>query len=269
MSREKFSSLLSFLFTFAFLILDPDPIFTETIPSRPNELILITRFSKQEKKEPETLAIGSLEFRKQTFSPASTFKIYLTLSLLENHIVSLDEKQKCADKHIPNSPRDLDLREALFYSSNEYFEKVFSELGKEKLDRTLLRIGYIPKTKKGKAEPWWIDLDGLKHGGRIRLKPDEIHSHWVRIFGDGYSYPKEIVSDWKKSLFWSECKERAANVYGKTGSWEKSFWFQGALVQGENDYVIYTVLDRDPAASRTRTIQRFYELVGCTVPSLE
>ncbi|WP_246052721.1 penicillin-binding transpeptidase domain-containing protein [Leptospira semungkisensis] len=213
--------------------------------------------------------MGNLEFLKQKYSPASTFKTYLTLSLLENHTISPDQKMECGDKHIPNSPRSLDLRGALFYSSNEYFEKVFPDLGRKKLDRTLLHIGYIPKTKKGEAISWWTDMQGLKHGGKIRLGPDQIHSHWVRIFRDGYLYPKEILSDWKKSLFWSECKERAANVYGKTGSWEKSFWFQGALVKDENDFVIYTILNRDPSGSRTGTIQRFYELVGCTVPSLE
>ena len=77
------------------------------------------------------------------------------------------------------------------------------------------------------------------------------------------------MEEWKKALFWSECTDRSANVYGKTGSWEGSFWFQGALVKSENDYVIYTILNRNKSGSRTGTINRFYELVGCKIPSLE
>ncbi|MGJ4745367.1 penicillin-binding transpeptidase domain-containing protein [Leptospira sp. SA-E8] len=252
---------------FFFTPLHSQNLSTKTITPNSEELILVTEVSSKSKSEK---VYGASEFLKREYSPASTFKTYLVLSLLENDIIDPEERIECADKHIPNSPRPLNLREALFYSSNDYFEKIFSKLGKEKLDLTLRKIGYLENSKSNlKVEDWWIDLAGLKHGGKIRFTPKRIHSSWVKIFENGYGLSKNINEEWKKTLFWSECQEREANVYGKTGSWEGSFWFQGALVRSDNEYVIYTILNRNKSGSRTGTINRFYELVGCKVPSLE
>ncbi|TGL63361.1 penicillin-binding transpeptidase domain-containing protein [Leptospira sarikeiensis] len=234
------------------------------IQPNPDELILISEVSPDRESIAKPRAIGELKFLKQKYSPASTFKTYLVLSLLENGAIDPEEKIECSDKHIPNSPRSLNLREALFYSSNDYFEKIFPKLGKEKLDLTLRKIEYMEN-----GSEWWTDMSGLKHGGKIRLSPEKVHSSWSKIFENGYGFSKQILSDWKQSLFWSECPERAANVYGKTGSWEGSFWFQGAIVRSENNYVIYTILNRSKSGYRTGTIQRFYEIAGCKVPSLE
>ncbi|MEI1277758.1 penicillin-binding transpeptidase domain-containing protein [Leptospira venezuelensis] len=240
----------------------------KTITPNSEELVLVTEVNSGNLSS--EIIYGAREFLKREYSPASTFKTYLVLSLLENHIIDPKEKVECADKHIPNSPRSLDLRDALFYSSNDYFEKVFPKLGKEKLDLTLGKISYIKNSKSNSnVDDWWIDLAGLKHGGRIRLTPKSIHSSWSKIFRNDYGLNKDIMEEWKNTLFWSECAERSAKVYGKTGSWEGSFWFQGALVRSENDYVIYTILNRSKSGSRTGTIHRFYELAGCKVPSLE
>ncbi len=252
------------------ILLLPLPVFSkETISANSNELIILTRFRQDRKKTPETISIGATEFLNNQYSPASTFKSYLALSLLKNQTVIPSDKILCSDKHIPNVPRELNLREALFYSSNEYFEKVFTRLGKEKLNKTLIDIGYLPK-QKSKPSDWWTDLEGLKHGGKIRKTPLEIHSYWVGLFKNGFGYPDELVSAWRDSLFWSRCDEKQAKVYGKTGSWEGNYWFQGALFfSDKKNYVIYTILNRDVSTSRTATIRRFYELVGCEMPSLE
>ncbi|GBF39372.1 penicillin-binding transpeptidase domain-containing protein [Leptospira johnsonii] len=272
-SEGKNSALGCFLLfqlssLFFFTPLHSQNFSSKTITPNSDELILVTEVSSGGPRSEKVY--GSSEFLKREYSPASTFKTYLVLSLLENHSIDPKEKIECSDKHIKDSPRLLDLRDALFYSSNDYFEKVFSKLGKEKLDLTLRKIGYLENFKsKVSGEDWWIDLVGLKHGGKIRLTPKKIHSSWTKIFENAYKLPKDIVEEWRKTLFWSECPEREANVYGKTGSWEGNFWFQGALLRSENDYVIYTILNRSKSGSRTGTIQRFYELTRCKVPSLE
>ncbi|PKA17332.1 penicillin-binding transpeptidase domain-containing protein [Leptospira haakeii] len=272
-SEGKNSALgrfLLFQLSFLFLLtpLNSQNLSPKSITTNSEELILVTQVSSGKSKTEKTY--GALEFLKREYSPASTFKTYLVLSLIENRIVDPEEKIECADKHIPNSPRLLDLRDALFYSSNDYFEKIFPKLGKEKLDLTLRKIGYLENSKSNfNVQDWWIDLAGLKHGGKIKLTPKSVHSSWSKIFENGYGLSKDIMEEWKKTLFWSECTDRSAKVYGKTGSWEGSFWFQGALVKSENDYIIYTILNRNKSGSRTGTIIRFYELAGCKVPSLE
>ncbi|TGK08330.1 penicillin binding protein transpeptidase domain-containing protein [Leptospira selangorensis] len=272
-SEEKNSALgrfLLFQLSSLFLLtpLNSQNFSPKTIIANSEELILVTEV-RSDKSRTEKV-YGASEFLKKEYSPASTFKTYLVLSLIENHIVDPEEKIECADKHIPNSPRLLNLRDALFYSSNDYFEKVFPKLGKEKLDLTLRKIGYLENSKSNsKVEDWWIDLAGLKHGGKIKLTPKAVHSSWSKIFENGYGFSKGIMEEWENTLFWSECTDRSVRVYGKTGSWEGSFWFQGALVKSENDYIIYTILNRNKSGSRTGTINRFYELTGCKVPSLE
>lgn len=272
-SEGKNSALGRFLLfqLSSFFLLTPlysQNLSSKTITTNSEELILITEVSSGKPRSEKIY--GASEFLKREYSPASTFKTYLVLSLLENHIIDLDEKIECADKHIPNSPRLLNLRDALFYSSNDYFEKIFPKLGKDKLDLTLGKIGYLGNSKSDpKVQGWWIDLASLKHGGRIRLTPKSVHSSWSKIFENGYGLSNDIMEKWIKALFWSECIDKSANVYGKTGSWEGSFWFQGALVKSQNDYIIYTILNRSKSGSRTGTINRFYELAGCKVPSLE
>ncbi|WP_367898019.1 penicillin-binding transpeptidase domain-containing protein [Leptospira sp. WS58.C1] len=253
---------------FLFTSLHSQNLSTKNVTLHSGELILVTEQSPS--KDRSEKVYGASTLLKREYSPASTFKTYLVLSLLENHSIDPQERIECSDKHISNSPRFLDLRDALFYSSNDYFEKVFPKLGKEKLDLTLRKIRYLENSKSNvKVEDWWIDLSGLKHGGKIRLAPQKIHSSWVKIFENAYGLPKNIMEEWRKTLYWSECPEREANVYGKTGSWEGSFWFQGALVRSDYDYVIYTILNRSKSASRMGTIQKFYELTGCKIPSLE
>lgn len=242
---------------------------SDKVSSGLRELLLSSRFKAGQKERFSVSISGDRGLLNKDYSPASTFKTYLALALLEQAGDKTKERVECSDKHIPSSPRGLDLRDALFYSSNEYFEKIFPDLGKEKLHSVLQKIGYLPKSKFSVSD-WWTDMDGLKHGGRIRKTPEEIHGFWARIFQDGFGLSDRLVSDWKEVLVWSDCPDKKAVVYGKTGSWESSFWFQGSLHSKESkDYVIYTILQRGENASRTGTIRRFYELVGCEMPSLD
>ncbi|WP_165778762.1 penicillin-binding transpeptidase domain-containing protein [Leptospira perolatii] len=246
-----------------------------------SELLIYSRFSPKQEQTPGMEYFGNREYRTEKFSPASTFKSYLALSLLENEVVSLSQKLACSDPHIVGSPRMLNLREALFYSSNDYFLQTFRKLGKSKLEKTLSRIGYgeMPgeptpdKTGKLPAN-WWRGTEALKHGGSLRLRPGEIHSIWVASFWTSPNrkskMDKNLLETWMQSLFWSECSEKGILVYGKSGSWEKSFWFQGLLVDSDlHQFTAITFLNRSSQANRSQTIQKFYDLIECPMPKLE
>ncbi|EQA35402.1 penicillin-binding protein, transpeptidase domain protein [Leptospira inadai serovar Lyme str. 10] len=254
------------------------PIFSERILTNRQELVLVSKFLINQNAIPEISAYGEKSFTKIRFSPASTFKTYLALSLLENRIVDPEVRILCSDSHIPGSPRNLNLREALFYSSNDYFSILFPKLGRKKLEKTLRRIGYGPlvdkpdPSKKGKLpETWWTDEKGLKHGGVLRLFPEEIHGFWVAVFWRrDLGISESIYRSWISSLFWSDCPERSGTIFGKTGSWEGNYWFQGILISKNGpDSVAVTVLNKFKDANRTATINRFYEIVGCKMPLTE
>ncbi|EQA45849.1 penicillin-binding protein, transpeptidase domain protein [Leptospira broomii serovar Hurstbridge str. 5399] len=266
------------MLTCVFVFAVSQPIFSETILANQRELLLVSNFLINQNTIPEIKTYGEEAFTKARFSPASTFKTYLALSLLENRIADSEVKIQCSDSHIPGAPRSLNLREALFYSSNDYFSILFPKLGRKKLEKTLRRIGYGPVTgkpdpsKKGKLpDAWWTDEVGLKHGGALRLLPEEIHGFWVSVFWKrNLGISESVYRSWISSLFWSDCPERGGTIFGKTGSWEGNYWFQGILVSKDGpDSVAVTILSKFKDANRTETIKRFYEIVGCKMPSLE
>ncbi|TGK12529.1 penicillin-binding protein [Leptospira fletcheri] len=246
-------------------------------PQNPSELILTSEFAFAQSKVPKTKFAGNLSYVKNRFSPASTFKTYWALSLLENRVVDPKKKIRISDDHIPGSPREVDLREALFYSSNDYFEMLWPSLGRSALETTLRHLGYGPVLgvaqagKKGSyPKDWWKGEKALKHGGGIRLSPEEIHSNWVSVFWKKPSWiDEETYRLWRESLGWSDCPEKKGKIFGKTGSWEGNYWFQGTFVPDiGGDYVSITILNKSKVATREKTILRFYEIVGCVMPSL-
>ncbi|WP_246032098.1 penicillin-binding transpeptidase domain-containing protein [Leptospira fluminis] len=258
---------------FSFLL----PCEADQTPQNPSELIVTSKFAFDQNGVPKTDVSGNLSYLKNRFSPASTFKTYWALSLLENRVVDPKKKIRIFDEHIPGSPREVDLREALFYSSNDYFETLWPSLGRVALEITLRNLGYGPVLgiahagKKGRLpKDWWKGEKALKHGGGIRLLPEEIHSNWVSVF---WKKPSRIDEGtyrlWREALSWSDCPEKKGKIFGKTGSWEGNYWFQGTFVPEDGgDYVAITILNKSKVASREKTILRFYEIVGCVMPSL-
>lgn len=127
-------------------------------------------------------------------------------------------------------------------------------------------------SKKGKLPySWWTNEMGLKHGGGLRLLPEEVHSFWVSVFWKrGRGVSESVYRSWISSLFWSDCPERNGTIFGKTGSWEGSYWFQGILISKQSpDSLAVTILSKSKDANRTATINRFYEIIGCKMPPLE
>src|SRR5690242_11689795 len=73
---------------------------------------------------------GNAALASKKTTPMSTFKIVLAWMGLELKQVDPGTLHHCTDKHVPGTPRDLTLREAMYFSSNDYFVWLGGKIGK-------------------------------------------------------------------------------------------------------------------------------------------
>ncbi|RHX95260.1 hypothetical protein DLM76_08085 [Leptospira yasudae] len=233
----------------------------------------ITLFSHFTDSSPRIAGEGNL--LKQKFTPASTFKYWITLFLLERNLIGPAFKRTSDEAHIPNVPRDLTLREAMYYSSNSFFLAFFEENPQlyEELEDFLFRIGYVPETFK----KHYLDKKNIYFSEAIQKSPEEQHEFLLEFLKDegrSKGVSPETFRRWKEAAFWSECDFQNSIVYGKTGSLRGSFWFLGFLEKKQNlwrrwianapkEYSVITVLQTGEGVSRETAIDSFYRTAGC------
>ena len=82
---------------------------------------------------------GDASLLDQAFPPASNFKIVLAAVALEEGVIRPATRKQVSDAYIPDTPRRLDLTEALYFSSNDYFAALGRELGQNRIEKFLLR----------------------------------------------------------------------------------------------------------------------------------
>lgn len=94
------------------------------------------------------------------FTPASTFKIFLSLAALELGVVQDDKFIIPWNGEVTKHPewnRDMNLREAFETSSEPYFKEVARRIGKERLQQFLDTVRYGNKTIGDSVATCWTD----------------------------------------------------------------------------------------------------------------
>ncbi|XDD50650.1 penicillin-binding transpeptidase domain-containing protein [Leptospira sp. WS92.C1] len=234
----------------------------------------ITLFSHFTDSSPSVT--GERILLKQTFTPASTFKYWIVLFLLEQNLVSPDLKMPSSETHIPNSPRDLNLRDAMFYSSNSFFLSFLKDdlQRYSQLEDTLIRIGFV----SGKFKKPFLDKKNVYFSKAILVSPEFQHNFMVEFLkdeGGSKNVSPKTFRLWKDAAFWSFCDSQNSIVYGKTGSLGGAFWFLGFLEKRQSflnrlwngsrkkEYTVITVLQTGEGANREGAIRSFYRSAGC------
>ncbi|PJZ28579.1 penicillin-binding transpeptidase domain-containing protein [Leptospira kmetyi] len=237
---------------------------------RSKEITLFSHFT-----DPSPRISGEGDLLKENFTPASTLKYWITLFLLEKNLVAPGFQKRSFEAHIPDSHRDLNLREAMFYSSNSFFLSFFEEEPNryEEFEDFLIRIGYVSETFK----KHYLDKKNIYFSKAVQRTPERQHNFMVEFLkdeGKSKGIDRKNFQRWKESAFWSECDSENSIVYGKTGSLSGAFWFLGFLekkqnlwerwvLNSPNEYTVITVLQTGQGASREGSIDSFYKTARC------
>ncbi|TGK34972.1 hypothetical protein EHQ12_11775 [Leptospira gomenensis] len=256
---RRFRILLSFL-----------AVLISTAEIQSKEITLFSNFT-----DPSPRIQGEKDLLERKFVPASTLKYWITLYLLERNFATPSLKITSVETHIPDAPRDLDLREAMYYSSNSFFLSFFEEDPSRYSDfeEFLRKIGFVPTIFK----KHFLDKRNLYKSEAVLVSPKFQHTFMTEFLkdeGKSKGIASKVFLDWKNAAFWSDCAVKNSVVYGKTGSLSGAFWFSGFLEKKRsffdryfrnfpNDYTVITVLQTGTDASREGAIDSFYRLAGC------
>lgn len=190
--------------------------------------------------------------------PASTFKAVIALAALEAGVAVPSSRHRCADAPGGGS-REIDMREAMRHSSNDYFLWLAGEVGKGALGDVAARAGFF----EGAPPPGWIggDPEAVVRGGTVKVTPRRVHDFTVRLMRGSLASRPEVRCMLEEVLAWPS-GDAVIRLCGKTGAWGGAAWFTGFADRGGERRAItvmvaYPVPDWRPA--RERAIALFLE----------
>jgi beta-lactamase class D len=200
-------------------------------------------------------------------SPGSAFKIIIAWAALGEALVGLDTRHHCDDAPPPGGPREIDLREAMRYSSNEYFLWLAGRLGVARLTEFVNRSGFAP----ARVEAGWVGPDpaAVVRGGGVEVTAWRLHALTLRVMSGGLASNPAVQAALEAAMAWPSA-DPAARVFGKTGTWGGASWFTGFVERDGARKAItvlvpYVVPEWRPA--RDRAIRLFYGRAGVAAPA--
>ncbi len=199
--------------------------------------------------------------------PASTFKIVVALTGFEAGVASPDLRHACRDVPGARQAREIDMREAMRASSNEYFSWLAGRIGAEKIGATAVRIGFAQgPLREGWAGP---DPGAIVRGGDLKVSARRLHDVTVRVMRGTAASSVEVQHMLEEVLSWPS-PDPGSRVLGKTGAWGGAAWFTGFVDrQGERRaatvLVTYAVPNWRPA--RARAIDLFFSRANLPRPT--
>jgi beta-lactamase class D len=203
--------------------------------------------------EPETaVIIGDESQTQKEFPTASTFKMIIALAAFDKGTANLDTQTICSDEFLPSKkPRLLNFQQAMYYSSNQYFEALLQKLKNSDLLEMAERC-HFGKTFGDPPK----DIKEWVHGGSIRVTPVEEHEFMRRLAQRKLPVERKIQDKLIQAMTWPPTSH-GREVHGKTGSVRNTYWFNGFCRDADHIRVI-TVLHTGAASSRDHAIQAFY-----------
>jgi beta-lactamase class D len=156
--------------------------------------------------------IYNLERCSRRMSPASTFKVFLSLAALESN-VALDENLMIAWNKIPTGKpewdKDMTMREALKVSSEPYFKELAKKMGAVEMQKWLDTIRYGNKRIGQNIESCWVN-------DTLLITPDEQVGFMKKIYFDKLPMSQRSQRIVRNMLLQEETAEH--KLYFKTGT---------------------------------------------------
>ena len=199
--------------------------------------------------------------------PASTFKIANALAALDAGMVA-DENAVVPWDGVTRPEqaawnRDLTLREAFRHSAVPHFQWLARNLGAERMQAVVDRVGYGNRDLSGGIDRFWLD-------GGLRISPREQLDFLVRLYRRELPFSVQAQEAVIRLMLAEETEGH--RIRAKTG-WAlrvspQSGWWVGWVERGEDVYFFATVLRAerpDPARflpARVEVTRRILERLG-------
>lgn len=215
-----------------------------------------------QKEGGELIVEGRRDWIDKKVTYASTFKTLLAQLALREGVAGVGTEHFCADPYLAGGPRNLNMKEAMYFSSNDYFVWLATELGKERIEKGIVEAGLAPGPL---PEGWLKNWADIRRGGELQTSPKELQAWTMRIAtGKGEEIPLlHQVMEWPsgRDLF---------QLCGKTGTWGGAAWFTGfGRGKGEPARVVTVLVPYEGTAwppAREKATRLFYERFGLEPP---
>lgn len=200
-------------------------------------------------------------------APCSTCKIYSALNALEQGIITpanntLAWNHQYSDFSTWNG--DQNLRSALRYSVNWYFQLLDGFAGVDELKQFYTSIGYGNGYIGADTDYYW-------NGSSLRISPLEQVELLVKLYNNSFGFSEANIDAIKEAIFLSD--NNGNKLYGKTGtgkvgSNDVNGWFIGYVEADYNTYFFAISLQDESNASGNNAVQIAYsifETMGITI----
>ena len=183
----------------------------------------------------------------QRFLPASTFKIFISLVALETAVAPDDNLViKWDSVHIrPEWDKDMNMREALKTSSENYFRELIRRIGPARIQHYLDTVKYGNMRMAGKIDEVW-------NNDTLQITPDEQTGFVKRLYFAELPFSERSQRIVKTMMLQEETP--AYNLYYKTGTdrvGDKNiFWVVGFSERIEHV--------KEPTGSMNKSDYRYY-----------
>lgn len=169
----------------------------------------------------------------QRYSPCSTFKIAVAIIALECGVISPgDSTRSWSGKKYWNAAwnKDQDLKSAMHSSCVWYFRKLVDEIGQERMQAALQKLGYGNADISdwaGKLSPDGAnavnsgeetELRGFWLNSSLMISPPEQVAALERIFGPNSTFSAANLAALKEATLVHEDAAAGIRIYGKTGT---------------------------------------------------
>ena len=185
----------------------------------------------------------------QRFTPASTFKIFLSLAALESAVAPDDQLVIKWDsiQRKPDWDKDMNLREALTASSEPYFKELARRIGPATLQKYLDTVKYGNMRLAGKIEEVWTNYS-------LQISADEQTGFLKKLYFAELPFAERTQRIVKTMMLREQTPEY--NLYYKTGTWHTPdttnfiYWIVGFAERKEHV--------KEPEGSMNKSDERNY-----------
>jgi beta-lactamase class D len=196
----------------------------------------------------------------ERFIPASTFKIFNSLTALESGVIKDENviiKWDGVKRSYENWNQDLDMKRAFKYSAVWFYQDLARKIGYEKMKFYITANHYGNENIEGGIDKFWLQ-------GDLRISPEEQITFLKNLFLDSVKFSKRTIDIVKKIMIYDQKDDyilRAKTGWGNIKG-DNIGWFVGYVETSGNVYFFVTnVESKNPEGGFVSRINITYNIL--------